>query len=112
MRILFVITGMGLGGAELQLCELMQRMTRLGHELHLAWLTGDAKVSIPTGVRQYPLKMQKNPASFIKTVWHLRALATHIKPDVVHAHMVHANILSRLVKLVSAKKNSSDLHGS
>ena len=99
MKILFLVTGMGLGGAEVQISELAKRMTSLGHEVHIAWMTGEAGIALPEGVREHPFRINKTPWGFIKAIWSLRKLVRQIRPDVIHAHMVHANLLARVTRL-------------
>lgn len=100
MKVLMLSTGMGLGGAETQICDLAKRMTALHHEVHVAWLTGEAGVVIPTGVTPHPFNIRKTPLGLIKAIIALKKLIKDLKPDVVHAHMVHANIVARLVRLI------------
>ena len=44
MRILYVITGLGLGGAEKVVCDLADQMSNLGHQVKIAYLTGEILV--------------------------------------------------------------------
>ena len=44
MRILYVITGLGLGGAEKVVCNLADQMAIYGHEVTIAFLTGEVIV--------------------------------------------------------------------
>ena len=46
MKILYVITGLGLGGAEKVVCDLADQMVLKGHEVKITYLTGD-KLVIP-----------------------------------------------------------------
>lgn len=116
MRVLLVITGLGVGGAERQVCDLADGLNRLGHEVKLLYLTGSAVVTpASAGVAIHGLGMGKNPLSFLGAI---RALKRHIesfRPDVVHSHMFHANILVRLArlscsipKLISTAHNTSE----
>ena len=102
MKILFLVTGMGIGGAEVQISELAKRMKALGHEVHVAWMTGEAGIDLPDGVLGHPFRINKTPWGFIKAIWRLRKLVGQIRPDVIHAHMVHANLLARIHRLVSS----------
>lgn len=45
MKILYVITGLGLGGAEKVVCDLADQMAENGHEVKIAYLTGDKEQS-------------------------------------------------------------------
>ena len=99
MKILMLATGMGLGGAETQICDLARKMQARGHDLHIAWLTGQVEVRIPSGVQSHPLSVTRTPIGFIRALIKLKRLIKEIKPDVVHSHMVHANLNARLTRL-------------
>jgi len=100
MKILFVITGLGLGGAERQVVDLADRMVSCGHSVSIAYMTGSALVR-PTSenINIFGLEAKKTLFGFLGVLLKLRGLVKKIKPDVVHSHMVHANILSRLARL-------------
>lgn len=100
MNILFVITGLGVGGAERQVTALADRLSSLGHAITIAYLTGPAKIlPISLNVQVVPLNMSKTPWGVAKAYINLRALISSLMPDVVHSHMVHANLLTRLIRL-------------
>lgn len=102
MRILFVITGLGVGGAERQVVDLADRLVRLGHTIKIAYLTGQALIQPRSpNVELIGFQMKKAVSGFIRTYLGLRRLIQAFRPDVVHSHMVHANILSRLVRLTT-----------
>jgi len=100
VRILFVITGLGLGGAERQVADVVDRLTEKGHVVAVAFLTGRAQV-IPAApsVGVHALNMSKTPWGFLRGYFRLRKLIRSFRPDVIHSHMVHANLLCRLVRL-------------
>lgn len=103
MKILFVITGLGVGGAEYQVTALADRLEFLGHNVTIAYLTGYAEVlPISANVRIVPFHISKNILGGAIAYFKLRRLIRSIVPDVVHSHMVHANLLSRLVRLTIA----------
>ena len=45
MNILYLITGLGLGGAEKVVCDLALQMAGKGREVKIAYLTGDKVLS-------------------------------------------------------------------
>ena len=96
MKILYVITGLGLGGAERVVADLADRMTLLGHNVKIAYLTGEIQIK-PTssGVEIIPLNLS-SIKDFLSASKKYRKLLKSFCPDVVHAHMVHANIFTRL----------------
>ena len=66
----------------------------------IAYLTGSALIRPKMGaIRLVGFDMQKTPSGFLSAYLNLRSLITSYAPDVVHSHMVHANLLARLVRL-------------
>ncbi|WP_429154407.1 glycosyltransferase [Aeromonas veronii] len=100
MKILYVITGLGMGGAERQVCDLADQFSAKGHQILLISMTGET-VNRPqsTDIEVVELNMAKTPMGFIKAYWLVRRLIKQFKPDVVHSHMVHANLFARLLRL-------------
>ena len=95
MRILLLTTGLKLGGAEQQVAALARQFVALGHSVALASLTAGSDVALPEAVTVVPLEMRKTPLSMMRALWKLRALVRQWRPDILHAHMVHANLLAR-----------------
>lgn len=100
MKILYVITGLGQGGAERVVCDLADKMYEEGNEVKIAYLTGDI-LTKPIHSEIELIKINLNsifslPLAYIK----LLKIVGKFVPDVVHSHMVHANILTRLVRMV------------
>lgn len=102
MKVLFVITGLGIGGAESQVLDLADRMSTRGHQIMIAYLTGPARL-LPNNpyIEVVPVGILKSPFGFACGYLRLRQLICDFKPDVVHSHMVHANLLARLVRLTT-----------
>ncbi len=44
MKILFVITSLGIGGAERQVLNLADSLSAMGHQIQIAYLTGPARL--------------------------------------------------------------------
>ena len=101
MRILFLATGMGLGGAETQICDLSARLIELGHEVHIAWLTGQPGLALPSRAKTHSLNIDKTLMGFVQAIVKIKNLYKTIEPDIVHSHMVHANLLARLSRLTN-----------
>lgn len=101
VKIVFVITGLGVGGAERQVVDLADRFVGLGHEVKIIYLTGNVRLRPSSdAIELIGLDVPKSPLGFI---WAIFSLARHlraIKPDIVHSHMVHANLLARLSRLI------------
>src|SRR5690554_5778032 len=102
MRILLVITGLGVGGAERLVTALADHYGSLGHEVALAYFHGEVELEPSNDrVRLVNLQMTRTPLGVISAAWRLRKLILEFRPDVVNTHLVHANILSRVLRLIT-----------
>ena len=100
MKILYLITGLGLGGAERVVADLADQMSELGHNVKIAYLTGEIIVkpnSSDIGIVALHLN---SVTDFLSASKKYRQLIKSFRPDVIHAHMVHANIFARLNRTV------------
>lgn len=104
MKILYVITGLAQGGAEKVVCDLANSMYEKGHKVKIAYLTGD----ILTRPRYSEIELIKinldNLFVLFQAYVKLNKLIKNYDPDVVHAHMVHANLFTRLVRILTPIK--------
>lgn len=102
MKILYVITGLSQGGAERVVCDLADAMCKKGNEVQIVYLTGEI-LTLPISKKIKIIKIGLNSiASLPKSYLKLRRVIRNFRPDVVHAHMVHANILTRLVRTTTS----------
>jgi glycosyltransferase involved in cell wall biosynthesis len=101
MKNLLVITGLGMGGAEHVVVNLADALAARGHYVKIAYLTGDALVFPNNSNIEVVSIGMKGIKDFFKAYIKLRVLIKGFKPDVVHSHMIHANLLSRLVRLTA-----------
>lgn len=100
MKILFVITGLGLGGAETQVCNLCDEFSSLGHDVSLVYLYGNKIVSPKDKkVKIYSIGLKKTPLSLLFSIYRLVKLIKDIRPCVIHSHMVHANLIARIARI-------------
>ena len=115
MNILYIITGLGLGGAEKVVCDLADQMSALGHQVKIAYLVGEVLVR-PNSIHIeiVPLGLH-SLYDFYSASKKYRKLIQDFQPDVVHAHMVHANIFTRInrigcaiPKLICTAHNSNE----
>lgn len=115
MKILYVITGLGLGGAEKVVCDLADQMSNLGHKVKIAYLTGEMLVR-PKNFNVDIVFLGLNSGSQLyKSSKKYKKLIQEFQPDIVHAHMIHANIFSRInrigckvPKLICTAHNSNE----
>jgi glycosyltransferase involved in cell wall biosynthesis len=100
MKILIVITGLGVGGAERQVVDLADRFVSQGHSVTLAHLLEGAQVwPRDSRVVVRSLGGDKTAWSMAKAFFNLLKIVREQRPDVVHSHMYHANIFSRVARL-------------
>ncbi len=100
MKILYVITGMGLGGAEKVVVDLANQIYELGHDVKIVYLTGEVIVRpIHSEIELHGLQLNS-----LKDLYQasklFQKIVNEFKPDVVHAHMIHANIFTRLNRMI------------
>lgn len=102
MNIAFIVTGLGMGGAENQVIGLADRFASLGHRVLVISMTGNSFV-LPRSpaVRIQPLDMPKTFKGFLSAYRCARHYLREFKTDVVHSHMVHANVFARLLRLTT-----------
>ena len=100
-RILYVVTTLGWGGAESQVIDLASRFHTRGWDVGVATLLAEAERSAPLralGISVHTLGMRRGVPD-PRALARLARLIASFGPSVVHAHMVHANLLTRLVRL-------------
>lgn len=99
MKVLLTITGLSMGGAEHVVVNLADTLVARGHQVKIAYLTGEALVLPKDKSIEVIAIGMKGKAGFLSAYFKLRALVKAFQPDVVHSHMVHANLISRLLRL-------------
>lgn len=99
MKILYVITGLGLGGAERVVVDLADKMFLKDHEVKIAYLTGKVLVKPKAEQIEIIALGLNGRTDLVKASQRYRQLIKAYQPDIVHAHMVHANIFSRLNRI-------------
>lgn len=99
MKILLAITELGAGGAEKIVAVLTREYIRLGHAVTVLSLQGPPSGSpIPEMIRSAGaeiryLGLRKTQPGMLKKI---REAVLKEAPDVVHAHLIHANLLLRI----------------
>ena len=115
MKVLYVITGLGVGGAEKVVTELADQMLKRGHQVKIAYLKGEAIVCPKSSEIELIYLGFENLKSFRFAYQNYKKILENFQPDVVHAHMVHANIFARVSrtfipvpKLICTAHNSNE----
>lgn len=98
MRVLYIITGLGTGGAETMLLKLLERLDRERYTPMVISLTtiGDIGPRIAAlGIPVQALEMASglpSPFGFLRLLGQIR----QFKPDIVHTWLYHADLLGGL----------------
>lgn len=100
-RLLLLITSLGRGGAERQIVDLTTRFRRRGWEVAVVSMlepTDHLEALAAAGADVMTLNMARarpTPGALMQYVRFVRKW----KPDVIHSHMVHANLLARVGRI-------------
>lgn len=103
MRILFLSTSMGMGGADSQLLSAAQELRRRGHEIFIVSMTPLGPMGLEArkvGLFTESLQMRRgvpDPRGLVRLARFVRSW----RPDIVHSHMVHANLLARALRFLA-----------
>jgi glycosyltransferase involved in cell wall biosynthesis len=102
LRILLLSTSMGMGGADKLILTAARTMQAHGHEVRIVSLTQLGPMGLEArslGIPTESLEMRRgvpDPRGLLRLVRLVRTWA----PDIVHSHMVHANLMARTLRLV------------
>lgn len=96
MKLLYVITGLGGGGAEKVVVELAEQMLQRGHQVKIAYLKGEVVVAPQYLEIELVYLGFENLKTLGRAYKNYNKLIQEFRPDVVHSHMVHANIFARI----------------
>jgi glycosyltransferase involved in cell wall biosynthesis len=97
-RLLFIITGLSTGGAEMMLLKLLERISRTRFSPSVITLTDPGELADRIKAIGAPV----TSAGFVRGVfsplafWHLTARIREMKPDIVHTWMYHADLIGGL----------------
>lgn len=101
-RILLLVTNLTFGGAETQVVRLAQEFAALGKKVCVVSMmypeTWVEKL-LQSGVEVRTLGMARGFPD-PRAIFRLRRIVREFRPDVVHCHMFHANLLGRIARLI------------
>lgn len=95
-RIVLLTTNLARGGAEIQVAMLAQRLAGRGWPVSVVSLLDP---SVEASVPVHSLGMRPGVAD-LRGMARLAAILQRERPQILHCHMFHANLLGRLVRLV------------
>lgn len=96
MKILYLITGLGGGGAEKVVVDLADQMSKRGHQIKIAYLKGSIVVRPENHSIELVYLGLETSKDAMNAYQNYKKLINIFNPNVVHAHMVHANIFARI----------------
>ena len=103
MVIVYVLTSLGMGGAERQVLALAERMADRGHAVKLLVLRPQLKEQWPAALPVIHLDMRRSPVSVLKGIGRARRFVRGYRPDIIHGHSFHANFIARLLKIFARR---------
>ena len=101
MKVLLLSTSMGMGGADKQVLSAAQELRARGHAVQIVSLTTLGPMGLEAralGIPIESLEMARgvpDPRGMLRLIRLVRAW----RPDVLHSHMVHANLMARVLRL-------------
>ncbi len=112
MKILHVITNLGVGGAERALYNLITQLQLKGHEHHVAFFyDGPIRQDLHAlGVTTYRLNPLVHPYDG-SCILRLLKLIKEVQPDILHTSLWLATVIGRVAGKISGIPVVSDLHG-
>lgn len=99
MRIVYVLTSLAVGGTERQVLAMAARMQARGHAVALLVLTSHDADDCPTTLDVLHLNIRKTAPSLIAGLRRAAAFLRSFRPDVLHSHNFHGNMLARILRL-------------
>ena len=99
MRIAYIVTSLGIGGAERQVVALSERMTTCGHAAIILVLKPPVAEQLSTSVEVVHLNLRKTPLTLIQGFVRAAQVLREFKPDILHCHGFHGNLIGRLLRL-------------
>jgi len=98
VRILYILTTLGIGGAEKQAIGVAERMAARGHAVALIALK-HADEEWPVKLPVLRLNMRKTPLGIFRALRFVRKFIALFRPDILHSHSFPANIFTRLLRI-------------
>jgi glycosyltransferase involved in cell wall biosynthesis len=97
-RILFIITGLSTGGAEMMLLKLLERLSRERFSASVISLTNAGELAPRIETLGIPVEAVGFKPGFFSPLAFLRltAMIRKMKPDIVHTWLYHADLLGGL----------------
>ena len=111
IRILYIITGLTAGGAELHLSKIINNLSLSEFEKIVCSLTStyDILPLIKNNTRSIYILDARKQRDFIKIILQVRKIIKIVNPDILHCIMFHSNIVGRIAAIGLKKKIISSI---
>ena len=97
MRIAYILTSLGIGGAERQAISIAERMAARGHEVLVIVMRPREACEWKTSLRIDRLEITRSPLAMARGVIRAWSVLRDFRPDIVHSHTCPANIAARVL---------------
>ena len=105
MKLLFIITGLSTGGAEMMLYKLLDRINREQFDPFVISLTyeGESQISQRISDSDIPIYLLNinSKKEILQAIWRLINLVRKIQPDIIQGWMYHANLAAQFASLLT-----------
>lgn len=98
MRIAYLLTTLGMGGAEREAIEVAGRVSAEGHQVRIFVLGPEASEEWPVSLPVVRLGFKRSPLGLLRGLWRIRKEMKAFAPDLMHSHCFHSNIVARLAR--------------
>jgi glycosyltransferase involved in cell wall biosynthesis len=98
VRILYILTSLGVGGAERQVIAVAERMAARGHSVAFVVLK-HAEEECPIKLPVLRLNLRKTPLGVLRGLRFAHKFLLLFRPDILHSHTFPANIFARLLRI-------------
>jgi len=102
MRIAYMLTSLGIGGAERQVVGLAERIAARGHEVALIVLRPKLRHEWQTQLEVIRLEVTRWPGSLAGGFVRGRRFLRSFQPDILHSHTFPANMMARVFRAMGA----------
>ena len=100
MRIVYVLNSLATGGTERQVLSIAGRMAARGHPVALVVLKPREADDCTTALDVVHLDIRKGVAGLVAGLRRGTAFLRAFRPDLVHSHNFHGNMLARMMRLL------------
>ena len=105
MRIAYMLTSLGIGGAERQVVSLAERMANRGHAVVLVVLKARQSKDWLTSIEIIHLGFDKSLMSTCQGLGRAYRFLRGFRPDLVHSHTYPANMAARMLHALGSAPN-------